>query len=483
MPKARFNASQIKMTEASFTEDSFNENDENIEFNLFKEAVLKEPDYNYEFGLDQHINDQMIYVASVDLADVETEEQNLISEFSKSRQKHRETSEKRNKAIKSLKSRAKARILSQHLDRTRKIKDQSSIEGKVFKERSKKISTRFQEAKTKLTSLVSSKKEYARIHIGKLKERTDVEMVNMFKNSKKLYIRIELCNAVKDKLPSAHYVILISLWDRLGGTKLEKGKLKRITKPVMYGGRYFNNTLRFEEVLELEVPSSDKLSSSMALGFELFLLKNRTLRFDKPVAYSYFPLINSDFQVSEGKFKTTMMKGAVDMSIEKYSDMEVRYTKNIDDWLCNLYFITKLQEPPEGSEVRKEEDFEQFQFSVTGPDGLKARWEGWKRFKYIMNEVFQDMGFTSKKADYRQVWLSLVILAFCLWMCRLTHYYGQWSYLKSVGIDVNEFSVYWVTFTLKYASDLHFSTILGILASGGLLSIVVFWIFALVKLF
>ena len=468
------------MTEASFMEDSINENDENYEFNLFKEAVLKSPDYNYEFGLDQHINDTMIYVASVDLADIETEEVNLIDQFSKSRLKNRETSEKRDKAIKSLKSRAKARILSQHLDRTRKIKDQGSIQGKLFKERSNKISARFKEAKTKLSNLVSSKKKYAKIHIGKLKERTDVEMVNMFKNSKKLYIRIELLNAVKDKLPSAHYVILISLWDRLGGTKLEKNKLKRLTKPVMYGGRYFNNTLRFEEVLELEVPSPDKLSSSMALGFELFLLKNRTIRFDKPVAYSYFPLINSDFQVSEGKFKTTMMKGAVDMSIEKYSDMEARYKKNIDDWLCNLYFSTKVQEPPEGCEVRKEEDFEQFQFSVTGPDGLKARWEGWKRFKYIMNEVFQDMGFRAKKADYRQVWLSLVIFLFCLWICRLTHYFGQWVFLNFMGIDVNEFAVYWVTFTLKFASDLHFSSILGFLACGALFSILVFAIFTLV---
>ena len=465
------------MTEISLMEDPVYENDE---FNLFKEAILKEPDFNYESGLDQHISDQMIYVASVDLTDVENEERNLIDQFSESRKKNRETAEKRNQAIKSLESRAKARLLSQHLDRTRKIKDQGSVQGKMFKDRAGKIVNRFKEAKKKLINLVSSKKQYAKKHIGKLKERTDVEMVNMFKNSKKLYIRVELCNAVKDKLPSAHYVILVSLWDRLGGSKLEKSKMKRITKPVMHGGRYFNNTLRFEEILELDVPAPDKLSSSMALGFELFLLKNRNVRFDKPVAYSYFPLINSDFNISEGKFKTSMMKGGIDMSIEKYSDMEVRYAKNIDDWLCNLYFTTKLQEAPEGCELRKEEDFEQFQYSVTGPDGLKARWEGWKRFKYIMNEVFQDMGFKAKKADYRQVWLSLVILLFCLWICRLTHYFGQWSYLKFMGIDVNEFAVYWVTFTLKYASDLHFGSILGFLIFGELFSIIFFLIFTIV---
>ena len=58
------------MTEISLMEDPVYENDE---FNLFKEAILKEPNFNYESGLDQHINDQMIYVASVDLTDVENE--------------------------------------------------------------------------------------------------------------------------------------------------------------------------------------------------------------------------------------------------------------------------------------------------------------------------------------------------------------------------------------------------------------------------
>lgn len=176
-----------------------------------------------------------------------------------------------------------------------------------------------------------------------------------------------------------------------------------MTSPVMHGGRYFNNCLRFEETLELVIPNEEKLSSSMAISFELFLLKNRSVKFDKQVAYSYFPLVNSDIQVSQGKFKTTMMKGAIDMTVEKYSDMERRYRDHIDDWLCNLYFTMKLSEPPEPIQLKYAEQFEEYQFSVTGPDGLKARWEGWKRLKYVLSEVFQDLGFKAKKASYSQL--------------------------------------------------------------------------------
>lgn len=465
------------MTESSFFEDPGFDPDA---FSEFREAILREPELRYEVGLDKFADDQMIYVASVDLQDITAEEQRLIEEEEKTKQKNKENAEKRNQGVKSLKYRAKARLLSQHKDRNQKIKGYGQLEKKQFGDRAKKIKSGFKEAKKELSSIVSFKKHYAKLHIGKLKEKPDEEITNMFKKSKKLHIRIELCRAVKDKLPSANYVLLVSLWDRLGGTKLEFSKKHRITKPVLHGGRYFNNALRFEETLELDIPAPDKLSSSMALGFELFLLKNRNVKFDKAVAYSYFPLINSDFNVSEGRFKTAMMKGAIDMSVEKYSDMEIRYRKNIDDWLCNLYFSTKIEDRPEEIQLKLPEHYEQYQFSVTGPDGLKGRWEGWKRFKYIISEVFQDLGFKIKKASYNQIWLSLSILLFCLWICRLTHYFGQWCLLSAIGIDIHDFSVFWVTFTLKYASDLYFGTILGFIIAGTLFSWLVFGIFMLI---
>lgn len=470
------------LSESIITENS--EHEENYfdpeAFKDFREAILREPELRYDYGLDDISNDQMIYVASVDLSQISEEESALLKQQEEAQRKNLEAVAKRNAAIKNLENQAKARLLSQYMDRVKKIKKHDVDEKKGFGKRTKNIRTRFDEARQFLKSIVSTKKRYAQLHIGKLKEKNDMEIIAMDKAKKKLFIRIELCRAVKDKLPCAHFAILVSLWDRLGGTKLEFSKNNRITKPIMHGGRYFNNCLRFEETLELDIPSYSKLTSSMCISFELYLLKNRTVKFDKPVAYSYFPLINSDFQVSEGRFKTTMLKGSMDLSIEKYSDIEAKYRNRIDDWLCNLYFTTKLSEPPEEMQLKLPEDYEQHQFSVTGPDGLKARSQGVKRLKYVMGEVFQDLGFKAKKASYGQLWMTLIILSFSLWICRLTHYFGQWLYLTMCGVDVNKFEVLWFTFTLKYASDLYFKIIIGFIFAGALFTLFIFLIFTTV---
>jgi predicted outer membrane lipoprotein len=48
------------------------------------------------------------------------------------------------------------------------------------------------------------------------------------------------------------------------------------------------------------------------------------------------------------------------------------------------------------------------------------------------------------------------------------------------GISINKFEILWFTFTLKYASDLYFGTILGLLFAGTLFSNFLFGIFSLV---
>lgn len=471
------NLSESIMTEMSDRDENLFEAEE---FQEFRQAILAEPQLRYEIELEDLTMDQLIYVASVDMTNIADEENLLLGEQEKAKQKNIEAVMKRNSEIKSLEGQAKARLLSQYLDRADKVKKHDKHEKKGFDKKIHNIKDRFKEAKAQLNSIVSSKKRYAKLHIGKLKEKHDQEIIQMSKAKKKLFVRVELCRSVKDKLPCANYVILVSLWDRLGGTKLEFSKKSRITNPAMHGGRYFNNCLRFEENLELSIPSEAKLASSMAISFEIFMLKNRTVKFDKAVAYSYFPLINSDFQVSQGKFKTTMMKGPIDLSVEKYSDMEAKYRNNIDDWLCNLYFTTKVSETPEEIQLKLPEQYEEYQFSVTGADGLKARWKGWKRLKYVIGEVFQDLGFKVKKASFSQIWVTLMILLFTLWICRLTHYFGQWLFLQMAGIAVHKFEIMWFTFVLKYASDIYFINIVLLIISGMLFSLLVFGIFVLI---
>lgn len=44
-----------------------------------------------------------------------------------------------------------------------------------------------------------------------------------------------------------------------------------------------------------------------------------------------------------GLFKAPLLRGAVDLSVDKFSKMETRISKDIDNWMCNMYFeIRKL---------------------------------------------------------------------------------------------------------------------------------------------
>jgi hypothetical protein len=56
------------------------------------------------------------------------------------------------------------------------------------------------------------------------------------------------------------------------------------------------------------------------------------------MAYGVFPVCNSSFNLAEGRFKTPMIRGEIDLNIDKFSDIDKLYRTNIDEWLCNLYF-------------------------------------------------------------------------------------------------------------------------------------------------
>ena len=63
------------------------------------------------------------------------------------------------------------------------------------------------------------------------------------------------------------------------------------------------------------------------------------MRFDiSKIIVTLFPLLNSELQVNEGKFKVPMMFGSVDQSIDKFSRIEQKIAKDLDNWLCNMYF-------------------------------------------------------------------------------------------------------------------------------------------------
>jgi hypothetical protein len=123
------------------------------------------------------------------------------------------------------------------------------------------------------------------------------------------------------------------------------------------------------------------------------------------------------------------------------------------------------------------EQYEEYRFSVTAPDGLKSRKIAWLKMKYIMAELFADLGFrTMKKAEF---WLTFLIICMTAWISRFTHYIGQWFFLKGEGIAIINFEAVKLTIDLDYASDTDLIIEIGVIVIGPLFSLAVFLFFVL----
>ncbi|OEH76387.1 ojoplano variant related protein [Cyclospora cayetanensis] len=163
-----------------------------------------------------------------------------------------------------------------------------------------------------------------------------------------LRIRLDLCRAVKDDIPRGHYVMMVSVWNRLGGHKLTWTYLNQyassleagqqndgadlsttggakdilatspcaVSAPVAFAAMYFSECLRFDETLYLNCPSEADIKPSMCLIFQLYLLRGAVSPVDK----------------------VPLFLGEVDTSIQRFMDIEDMLRTRFERWLCNLYF-------------------------------------------------------------------------------------------------------------------------------------------------
>jgi len=121
-------------------------------------------------------------------------------------------------------------------------------------------------------------------------------------------INIVCLRCVKDKLPKGRYAILCSIIDRLGGNVIEtkrkvSSKWRRVTAPKPHSGEYHLNNLVFNQSVLIMVPPRTKVRPSMAIQFELFMLKSRDYTHDQVLGWGVFPLTGADFELNKGKFK------------------------------------------------------------------------------------------------------------------------------------------------------------------------------------
>ena len=85
------------------------------------------------------------------------------------------------------------------------------------------------------------------------------------------------------------------------------------------------------------LPPSLSLLPSNVLCFEIVYLSSKDTTKDIVVGWGAFPIVNGEFEINTGKFKVPILYGGIDFDTNKFKDIEKKYMRNVDEWLCNLY--------------------------------------------------------------------------------------------------------------------------------------------------
>jgi hypothetical protein len=204
-------------------------------------------------------------------------------------------------------------------------------------------------------------------------------------------IKVDCVRAIKNKLPAGNYHVMITLYDRLGGQPMRWSEKKAgythtgcTAQPQQHGGKFYNLELSFNQRnnrVFLACPSKLLTRPSFVLIFELIqcgvssastsaqmraqLNQSNALRGrstaassslppnnpkntqntitseDKVVGWGAFPMSTANSNLIQGQFKLPLLRGAIDLSMDKFSAIERVLSSNLDEWLGNLYFDCK----------------------------------------------------------------------------------------------------------------------------------------------
>uniref|UniRef100_A0A8C1XBA7 Uncharacterized protein n=1 Tax=Cyprinus carpio TaxID=7962 RepID=A0A8C1XBA7_CYPCA len=147
---------------------------------------------------------------------------------------------------------------------------------------------------------------------------------------------------------------------QLGGRTLRWSRLQEQqwvgrTEPVEHQGRYFDIELNINQSLYMVLPASCDLLPSSALVFKLLSLPGDHSHVSSVVGWGAFPICDCSFQLFNGKFKTPLLRGSPNPSLNQFRRIEHLLSTDLDNWLCNLYFQVKRL--PRGSTGVPERSF------------------------------------------------------------------------------------------------------------------------------
>jgi len=261
---------------------------------------------------------------------------------------------------------AKARVWQEKADLAEKIKRRDAETADDAEARNAALHRTFRRAEAQLKSTLATQHALVSEKYGKLipgRAGARQLRIEWHKLPQPLEIRVSKLRAVKSKLPNGRYVLLATLYDRLGGNPLKWTKIgfgggggdasrPGATTPVRHRGRYYDTEVTFNQCLYAVAPSQADLRPSHVIILELFLLGGRSNPIDRVVAWTALPACDRDFQVVWGRYKLPLLKGEVDLAVDKYKLLERAMERDLDNWLANVYIEVRAHVPSVHSHTR-----------------------------------------------------------------------------------------------------------------------------------
>ena len=216
-------------------------------------------------------------------------------------------------------------LRARHREKEKELVRQTQVNRGVLK-------TFFRQAEDKLKRAIKSEQGAVHELYGDLVsgERTTLRRWRASWKHKPIPLQIDIqrISAVKDKIPAGVYVILVSLFDRMGGkplkwSKADAGlydKLKPSTQPLVHKGRFYDVDMRFNQSVFVVSPSETKVEPSMCFVFELYRLADKKIPVDRCVGWTVMPMVDAHLEICHGKFKLPMLCGPINRKLDRYDD-------------------------------------------------------------------------------------------------------------------------------------------------------------------
>ncbi|XP_074656241.1 uncharacterized protein LOC141909627 [Tubulanus polymorphus] len=305
----------------------------------------------YVEEFEQRIKDDVLMIGSISLDEIQDEEKRLRNEHVLYQSQEAERARTIQEEIVVREELAKkhiAEMLKEHRKHLQNREVLAQQRERILRDRLHKA---FRQSENRLVNILQRRKAEIQAMYGDLQvadgdyggSKGRRWKVDWTKTPQPVQVKLKSLRGVKDKLPGGRYVIVTSLYDRLGGHVLKWSNLKGqkwggSTLPTNHDGHFYNTEIRIDQSTFTVLPSKPAIRPSMVLMFELYLLRGAVVPTDHIVGWGCFPICDANFEVIEGKYKVPLLRGPMDYRIDKHEIVERLVSTDLDHWLCNFYF-------------------------------------------------------------------------------------------------------------------------------------------------